>query len=84
VSRVQVAVAVADDARTSIYEIAAACRAIGFDHTTTLTAVGVLTGSVECEKLATLWAVPGVVAVEVKCEFGAGISGRAEYRWRVN
>jgi hypothetical protein len=69
VSRVNVAVAVADDARSCIYEIAAACRAVGFDHTATLTTVGVLTGSVEFEKLANLWAIPGVVAVEVECDF---------------
>jgi hypothetical protein len=83
-SRVNVAVAVADDACGCIYEVAAACRAIGFDHTTTLTTVGVFTGSVELEKLATLWAVPGVVAVEVKRELGVEISERSESRWRVN
>jgi hypothetical protein len=69
VRRVNVAVAVADDARSCIYEVAAACRALGLDHTATLTGVGVLTGSVESAGLAKLRAVPGVVAVEVEREF---------------
>jgi hypothetical protein len=84
VSRVNVAVAVADEARSLIDEVAAACRALGFDHTATLPAVGVLTGSVEFEKLANLWAVPGVVAVEVECEFRSRITVRAQCRRRVN
>ncbi len=83
-SRVNVAVAVADDARGCIYEVAAACRALGFDHTGTLTAVGVLTGSVEFERLTTLWAVPGVVAVEVECESPSRITARAQCRRRLN
>jgi hypothetical protein len=84
VNRVNVAVAVADDARSCIYEVAAACRALGFDHTATLTAVGVLTGSVEFEKLAKLWAVPGVMAVEVECDFLARLTASAEWRRRLN
>ena len=83
-SRVNVAVAVADEARGCIYEVAAACRALGFDHTATLTTVGVLTGSVEFENLANLWAVPGVLAVEVECESVSRISVEAERRRRVN
>lgn len=66
VKRINVAVAVAEDARDYIYEVAAACRALGLDHTATLTSVGVLTGSVEFATLAKLWAVPGVIAVEVE------------------
>lgn len=67
-SRVNVAVAV--DARGYIYEVAAACRALGLDHTATLTVVGVLTGSVELDNLAKLWGVSsGVVAVEVESAF---------------
>jgi hypothetical protein len=84
VRRVNVAVAVADDARACIYEVAAACRALGFDHTATLAAVGVLTGSVEYERLANLWAVPGVVAVELERDFLSGITATVECRWRVN
>ena len=68
-NRVNVAVAVAEDARDCIYEVAAACRAVGLDHTATLTSVGVLTGSVEFATLAKLWAIPGVLAVGVERGF---------------
>jgi hypothetical protein len=78
VSRVNVAVAVDDDAQGRIYEVAAACRAHGLDHTATLTLVGVLTGSMESEDLAKLWTIPGVLAVEVECEFQSEITGRAQ------
>ncbi len=74
-SRVNVAVAVADDAQSRIYEVAAACRALGLAHTSTLAAVGVLTGSMESEELAKLFAVPGVLAVEVEDQFWPGITG---------
>ncbi len=77
-SRVKVAVAVDDDARGRIHEVAAACRALGLDHIATLTVVGVLTGSMESEGLARLWAIPGVLAVEVGCEFQSGITGRVQ------
>lgn len=83
-SRVNVAVAVADDARGCIYEIAAACRALGFEHTATLTAVGILTGSMEFEKLRKLWAIPGVLVVEVECGFPSRISARIRCRRRVS
>lgn len=68
-SRVNVAVAVSDDARSWINEVAAACRALGLCHTATLAGVGVLTGSVELGNLGKLWAVTGVVAVEVEAGF---------------
>ena len=71
-SRVNVAVAVEDEAQGSIYEVAAACRALGLDHMATLTAVGVLTGSMESNQLARLLAVPGVLAVEVEWEARTG------------
>jgi hypothetical protein len=76
VSRVNVAVAVADEAQGRIYEVAAACRALGLDHSATLAMVGVLTGSMESEDLAKLWAIPGVLAVEVENEFRSRITGR--------
>jgi hypothetical protein len=69
VRRVQVAVAVADDARGCIYEVAAACRALGLDHTITLTTVGIVMGSVKVTQLEKLSAVAGVIAVEVKSPF---------------
>ena len=75
-SRINVAVAVADDARACIYEVAAACRAIGLDHKGTLAVVGILTGSVEFEDLAKLWAVPGVVAVEVESQPQSPVTAR--------
>jgi hypothetical protein len=68
VSRVNVAVAVADNARGRIHEVAAACRAVGLGHTATLAVVGVLTGSVEAADLAKLLGVPGVLVVEVESE----------------
>ena len=83
-SRVNVADAVAEDARGCIYEVAAACRALGFDHTATLMAVGVLTGSVEFGKLTKLRAVPGVVAVEVESQSASRITAMIEFRRRVN
>jgi hypothetical protein len=83
-SRVNVAVAVADGACNSIHEIAATCRALGFDHTATLTMVGILTGSVEFEKVAELRAVPGVMAVEIECQFPSRITARAGYRRPLN
>ena len=63
--RVNVAIAVADEARASIYQVAAACRALGFRHTSTLLDVGVLTGTVDVHAVLKLKAVPGVVAVEL-------------------
>jgi len=63
---VNVAVAVAEDACGRLYEVAAACRALGLEHTSTLEDVGVLTGSVEFHDLPKLRAIPGVVAVELE------------------
>jgi hypothetical protein len=69
VRRANVAIAVAEDARDRILEVAAVCRALGLEHTSTLTDIGVLLGSVELGNLLTLRAVPGVVAVEIEREF---------------
>lgn len=77
-SRVNVAVAVADEAQSRIYEVAAACRALGLAHTSTLAAVGVLTGSMESDELAKLFGVPGVVAVEVEDGIRPGITGTVQ------
>jgi len=78
VSRLNVAVAVADDAQGRIYEVAAACRALGLDHTATLAGVGLLTGSMESGELAKLLAIPGVLMVEVEQESWSGIAGRTQ------
>ena len=83
-SRVNVAVAVADEAQGSIYEVAAACRALGLDHTATLAAVGVLTGSMDSNELAKLWAVPGVLAVEVELRSRAEITGKPRWCQHLN
>jgi hypothetical protein len=80
VSRVNVAVAVADDAQGRIYEIAAACRALGLDHSATLAMVGVLTGSMESAYLERLLAVPGVLAVEIEYQSRCEITGRPQFR----
>lgn len=77
-SRLNVAVAVADDAQGRIYEVAAACRALGLDHTATLAGVGLLTGSMESGELAKLLAIPGVLMVEVEQESWSGIAGRTQ------
>jgi len=76
VSQLEVAVAVADDARGRIYEVAAACRAVGLDHTVMLAGVGLLTGSMEARDLAKLLAIPGVLMVEVKHDVQPGHAGR--------
>jgi hypothetical protein len=68
VGRLNVAVAVAEDARGRIYEVAAACRALGFEHASTLAGIGVLTGTAEFEQLPKLRAVSGVMAVELERE----------------
>lgn len=67
-SRVKVAIAVTDDACAQIDEVAAACRRLGLEHTTTLAGVGVLLGSVELGDLPKLRTLPRVAAVEIKRE----------------
>jgi uncharacterized protein (DUF1697 family) len=84
VSRVNVAIALADEARIRMDEVAAACRACGFDHIATLSAAGILTGSVEFEKLASVRAVPGVLTVEVECQCPQAITARADDRGLLN
>lgn len=69
VTRINVAIAVAEEARDRLYEVAAVCRALGFGHTSTLTDVGVLIGSAELGDLPTLRAIPGVAAIELEREF---------------
>lgn len=83
-SRVNIAVAVEDEAQGRIYEVAAACRALGLYHTGTLSTVGVLTGSMEAHELIKLLTVPGVLAVEVEKDFCAETTEGAESRWRLN
>ena len=79
-TQVNVAVAVAEEARERLYEIAAACRALGLQHTATLEAIGVLVGSMEPGELVRLWAVPGVLAVEVKRDYRRAIIAKMRRR----
>ena len=83
-SLVNVAVAIEDEAQGTIYEVAAACRALGLHHTATLAAVGVLTGSMESNELIKLFGVPGVLAVEVESRSRAEITASACWRPRLN
>ena len=67
--RVNVAVAVADESRDCICEVAAACRAVGFRHASTLDDIGIFTGSAPVAALEELREVPGVIAVEIERPF---------------
>jgi hypothetical protein len=64
--RINVAIAVAEEARARIHEVAQVCRALGFAHTSTLPDIGILIGSAEVEDLPMLRAIPGVLAVEME------------------
>lgn len=65
-NRIRIAIAVEDDALGRLEDVANACRALGFLGDTTLTGVGVLTGTIQTDGLAALRAVPGVAAVELE------------------
>lgn len=64
--RINIAIAVAEEARDRTYEIAQVCRALGFAHTSTLSDIGILLGSADVEDLPMLRAIPGVLAVELE------------------
>ena len=64
--RINVAIAVAEEARDRVYEVAEVCRALGFAHASTLSNIGILIGSAEVEDLPILRAIPGVLAVETE------------------
>jgi hypothetical protein len=70
VIRINVAIAIAEEARDRIYEVAEVCRALGFAHASTLSNIGILVGSAELEDLPMLRAVPGVLAVEMERALG--------------
>ena len=72
--RINVAIAVAEEARDRIYEVAQVCRALGFAHTSTLSDIGVLIGSADVEDLQKLRAIPGVLAVEMERSLRAASS----------
>lgn len=64
--RINVAIAVAEEARDRVYEVAQVCRALGFAHSSTLSDIGILIGSADVADLAMLRAIPGVLAVETE------------------
>jgi hypothetical protein len=64
--RINIAIAVAEEARDRTHEIAQVCRALGFAHASTLSDIGILLGSADVEDLPMLRAIPGVLAVEME------------------
>jgi hypothetical protein len=64
--RVNVAIALAEEACERIEEIAAACRALGLGERARLKGIGVLVGSVRLQDLRRLWSVPEIVAIELE------------------
>src|ERR1700685_418497 len=64
--RVNVAIAVAEDALSRIDAVAEAACALGLKHTSTLSGIGVLIGSVEVTSLPRLRALSDVEAVELE------------------
>lgn len=64
-TRINVVIALAGEARERLYEVAGICRALGFGHISTRSDSGVLVGSAELEDLPMLRAVPGVLSVEL-------------------
>jgi hypothetical protein len=65
-SRVRVAIAVADDALTRLPEVMELCRNLGFRADSTLTGVGIFTGSVDADALEALRGLPDIAAVELE------------------
>ena len=66
VRRVDVAIAVGEDAIQRIDEVAVRCQEIGFRCAGTLAGIGIFTGSIEWRALAQLRSIPGVLAVVPK------------------
>jgi hypothetical protein len=65
-SRIRVAIAVADDALERAQEVLASCRALGFRADSALTGVGIFTGWMEAQNVGALRGVLGVAAVELE------------------
>lgn len=65
-SRIRIAIALADDAFGRSDDILDACRALGFESDAALTGVGIYTGSIELERVASLRTIAGVAAVELE------------------
>lgn len=62
--RRNVIVTVADSHLAAVGELAGLLRDAGMDVDVVLPAIGIVTGSVDADKLAAIAAVPGVAAVE--------------------
>ena len=62
--QIRVAIAVSDDAIKRVREVVNACDLLGFRANSIVSQVGIITGSIEADRLAELRAVPGVAAVE--------------------
>jgi hypothetical protein len=81
-SRVNVAVAVADAALDRFHEVLAACRAHGFEADAALSGVGILVGSVHPSQVERLRGIAGVAAVERQRELRARSLARPSSRTR--
>jgi hypothetical protein len=62
--QIRVAIAVSDDAIKRVREVVNACDLLGFRANSIVSQVGIITGSIEADRLAELRAIPGVAAVE--------------------
>lgn len=65
-ARINIAVAVTEQARGRIHEVRLACRGLGLEVTDTLTEIGVLLGSLEVSQLPRIRSIPEVLAVEIE------------------
>ena len=64
--RVNIAIALAEEARGRLEEVAATCSALGLAECARLTGIGILVGSVSLRNLRRLWSVPEIVAIELE------------------
>jgi len=64
--RIRIAIAIADEALDRAGNIMDDCRALGFEAATALTGVGIFTGSIEFDRVASLRTIVGVAAVEIE------------------
>lgn len=62
--QIRVAIAVSDDAIRRVREVLDACDLLGFLVSSIVSQVGIITGSIDADRLDELRAVPGVAAVE--------------------
>lgn len=65
-ARINIAVAVTEQARERIHEVGLACRGLGLEVTDTLAEIGVLLGSLEVSQLPQIRSIPEVLAVAIQ------------------